>query len=155
MKLRVLSVLALAAALSSCATDPTWERMRPPGHMVTAANGCPVITIDDAAPLSRWKKVGEFWDQDSCQGTPFKRAEIEGRMAVSRDDVRSRAAGGDQEAINLTMCWDQKNYMSWTAPASSSLIGHEWNAIPYTCVEKDDPRLAGSGAAGSPQVAGK
>jgi hypothetical protein len=155
MKLKVLSVLALAAALASCATDPTWERVRPREHMVTAANGCPVITIDDAAPLSQWKKVGEFWDQDSCQGTPFKQAEIEGRMAVSREDVRSRAAEGDQEAVNLTRCWDQKDYMSWTAPASSSLIGHKWNAIPYTCVEKDDPRLAGSGAAGSPQVAGK
>ena len=145
----------MAAALSSCATDPTWERLRPPARVANAANGCPEYTIDDAAPLSQWKKVGEFWDQDVCQGTPFTVAEIKGRLELSREDVRKKAAAGDQAAIETAMCWDQKDYMSWTAPASSSLIGHEWNAIPYTCVEKDDPRLAGSGAAGSPQVAGK
>ena len=156
MKLITLSVLAMAVALSSCAIDPTWERVRPPSRAVFAADGCPEYTIDDAAPLSQWKKAGDFFDQDVCQGTPFQVAEQEGRQELSRERVREKAQAGDQRSIDIAKCWDRKDYMSWTAPASSSLIRHDWKAIPYACVEKDDRRLTGSGGAnGSPQVAGK
>ena len=155
MKLRVVGVLAIAAMASSCAMDPTWERIRPPVTMVHAANGCPLYTIDDAAPLSQWKNVGDFWDQDVCQGTPFVVAEIKGKLDLSREQIRKKAAEGEEDSINLAKCWDQKGHLSWTAPASSSLIGHEWDDLPYACVEKSDPRLTASGAPASPQVAGK
>lgn len=156
MELGTLSVLALAVALSSCATEPTWERLRPPSRVVHQANGCPAYTIDDAAPLSQWKNVGDFWDQDVCRGTPFQVAQIKERRELSREAVRKRAQAGDQDSIKTAECWDQKDYMSWTAPESNSLIRHEWSAIPYICVEKDDPRLTGSsGADGSPRFAGK
>jgi hypothetical protein len=155
MKLDVLAVLAMAAALSSCTTEQTWDRIRPPTHVAYAVNGCPMYTIDDAAPLSQWKNVGSFWDQDICQGTPFLVAQIKERLEQSRKWVREKAQAGDQSSIGVAKCWDQKDYMSWTAPASNSLIQHQWNAIPYACVENDDPRLKLSGGVnGSPQVAG-
>jgi hypothetical protein len=128
----------------------------PPSRTAYDANGCPDYTINDAAPLSQWKKVGEFWDQDACAGTPFQDAEIKGQRELAREKIRAKAEAGDQASIKEVKCWDNKDYMSWTAPASSSLIGHEWNSNRYACVEKDDPRLtASSGAKGSPQVAGK
>jgi len=34
------------------------------------------------------------------------------------------------------------------------LIRHQWDALPYACVEKDDPRLKAGKSVGSPQVAG-
>jgi hypothetical protein len=144
----------MAVVLSSCATEPTWERIRPPSRMVQDANGCPTYTIDDAAPLDQWKNLGVFWDQDVCKGTPFQVALTRERMDQAREDVREKAQAGDQNSIKIAKCWDDKDYMSWTAPASNSLIGHQWDAIPYACVEKDDPRLTSSGGDGGPRVAG-
>lgn len=156
MKSGIVVVLALAGALSSCATEQTWERLRPPTRVAYAENGCPMYTIDDAAPLSEWKNVGSFWDQDICRGTPFQVAQIEGQLELSRERVQEKAQAGDQNAIEAAKCWDQKDYMSWTAPASNSLIQHQWNAIPYACVENDDPRLKlSSSVNGIPPVAGK
>lgn len=155
MNFGILAVLAMAAALSSCATEKTWDRIRPPTHVALAENGCPMITIDDAAPLSQWQSVGSFWDQDVCQGTPFQVAQIKQRQEQSREWVREKAQAGDRNSIEKAKCWDEKSYMSWTAPASGSLIQHQWNAIPYACVQNDDPRLKlGSGVNGTPQVAG-
>lgn len=139
MKLYVLLVLGIA--LSSCATEPTWQRMLPPSHLEFAANGCPMYTIDDAAPLSQWKTVAVFWDEDVCRGTPFQVAQIEERMEQSRESVIKKAEAGDHDSIEAAKCWDQKGYMTWTASASDALIAHKWNSIPYACVEKSDPRL--------------
>ncbi len=154
MKWKIVASLAMAAALSSCAADPTWERILPPSRVMIAGNGCPKYTVDDATPLSQWKTVGTFWDQDACQGTPFQVAEIKGRYQLSREEVRKKAKAGDPDSIKTSACWDQKGYMSWTAPDSDSLIGHEWDALPYACVEKDDPRLKAGKSVASPQVAG-
>jgi hypothetical protein len=156
MKLTALALLAMVATLSACATDPTWERMIPPSRVAYAANGCPMHTIDDAAPLSRWKKVGVFWDQDVCEGTPYQIGLLKDQKEQSREAVRQQAKQGDQASIKIVQCWDQKNYLTWTAPAADSLIQHQWDAIPYACIQKDDPRLTETKAvSGSPQVAGK
>lgn len=156
MKLRTHGLLAIAAILSACATDPTWTRLVPPSRVAYEANGCPAYTIDDAAPLSQWKKVGDFWDEDACQGTPFQVAELKGQKELSREKTRAKAEAGDQDSIKIAKCWDDKDYMSWTAPASSSLIGHEWNSNRYACVQKDDSRLtASTGVDGTARVAGK
>lgn len=155
MKLSTLSLLAMTAALSSCA-EPMWQRMIPPSHMQAEANGCAAYVIDDAAPMSQWKNLGVFWDQDVCQGTPFQVALIKGQKDQSKESVQRKAEAGDQDSIKIAKCWDQKDYLSWTAPASHSLVRHEWDSVPYACVEKGDPRLKETRRIdGSPEVAGK
>ncbi|HEV2169525.1 MAG TPA: hypothetical protein VGR40_01185 [Candidatus Binatus sp.] len=130
--------------------------MVPPSRVEPQANGCLIHVVDDAAPLSQWKKVGVFWDQDVCQGTPYKLELTKERLQQTRELVEKKAEAGDQASIELEKCWNQKGYVTWTAPASSSLVRHEPDAAQYACVEKDDPRLVGSNAVnGSPQVAGK